>query len=366
MRLLLAAGGSGGHVYPALAVADEARRRGHEVALLGGRDGPEGDLAAEAGVPFLGVTTGKWDRARPDPRQAWRAARGLGGALRRVRAWRPDVVAAFGGFASFPGCAAARLLRRPLVLHEGNALPGRVTRLFARSARLVAAAQPELARHLPRATVEPLGFPVREMRLDRAEARRRLDLPSNAPVTLVLGGSQGSRALNALVPEAFRALPDAPRPLVLHASGRRWEAELREATRFETNYRVTGYLDATLAWSAADLAITRAGVGTLSEAAFHGVPLIMVPLPSAAEDHQRHNARALVEAGAGRLVEEGDAAGLGEAWAALLQDHVRADASRAIGSRSPAGASARLLARIETLARTPSTHPAHSPGGPRA
>lgn len=366
MKLLLAAGGTGGHVYPALATADEARRRGHAVVLLGQADGIEARLASEADVPFHGVRAGKWDRQRPDPRQAWSALAGLAAAVRFARRWRPDLVAGFGGFASFPGCAAAMLLRRPLLLHEGNAFPGRVTRWFARWARGVAAAQPEVADRLPRARrVEAVGFPVRERRVPRDEARRALGLPRDGVLTLVMGGSQGSAALNESVPAAYRALEEAARPLVLHASGPRWADALAQRVGDLSGYRVAGWVDATLAWSAADLAVTRAGVGTLSEAAFHGVPLVMVPLPSAAEDHQRHNARALQAAGAGRCVVQGDAAALAEGWRALLAADARRAASRAIAARSPEGAARRLVDLAERLAGPLEADPRiHPSGGP--
>ncbi len=345
MKILLAAGGTGGHVFPALALAAEATRHGHESVLLGARGGMEERLAAEAAVPFVGVAAGKWDRGRPDPRQAWRAASGLGGAVAAVRRERPDVVVGFGGFASFPGCVGAAMTGTPLVLHEGNAVPGRVTRWFAGRAAWTALVWPEAAARLPRAKrCDVVGYPVRERRVPRAEARARLGLPTVGPVTLVMGGSQGSVALNEAAPGAYRRLAPERRGTVLHATGPDWEGSVRTAVEGLQGYRVVGFVDAALAWSAADLAITRAGVGTLSEAAYHGVPLAMLPLPSAADDHQRHNARAVQAAGGGTLVEQDDAEGLLRAWRSLLDDATRRVASERIATRSPAGAAARLLA----------------------
>lgn len=358
LRILLAAGGTGGHVFPALAVAAVAAADGHETLLLGARGGMEERLAAEAGVAFAGVAAGKWDRQRPDPRQAYLAVRGLAGAVRTLRAWSPDVVAGFGGFASFPGCFAASMTRTPLVLHEGNSFPGRVTRLFASRARAVALSWPEAAEHLPRArrTVQ-VGFPVREARRVRAEARGILDLPAAGVVTLVMGGSQGSLALNEAVPAVYRRLAPARRGIVLHASGTRWEEPLRQATEDLPEYRVTGFVDATLAWSAVDLAITRAGVGTLAEAAFHGVPLVMVPLPTSAEDHQRHNARAVSDSGGGYLAPQGDAEALRTGWEALLGEEARSEAARRIADRAPTGAARRLYGELVAAATGPgATH----------
>ena len=351
MRLLLAAGGTGGHVFPALALARVAREAGHRATLLGGAGGMEERLASADGVPFVGVATGKWDRQRPDPRQAWRAARGLAAAIATARRLRPDVVVGFGGFASFPGCVAAVVTGTPLLLHEGNAHPGRVTRWFASRAAAVALAMPEAEERLPQARRrETVGFPVRERRVARAQARARLGLPVDATVTLAMGGSQGSVALNRLLPELYRDLPEATRGTVLHAAGERWQDELHDATRDLADYRTTGFVDATLAWSAADLAIVRSGVSTLSEAAFHGVPVITVPLPTSADDHQRVNARAVADAGGGFAVEQDDPVGLADAWRALLDPERRRVAAAAIAVRSPQGAAERLLSLAHELA----------------
>ncbi|MEX2501970.1 MAG: UDP-N-acetylglucosamine--N-acetylmuramyl-(pentapeptide) pyrophosphoryl-undecaprenol N-acetylglucosamine transferase [Trueperaceae bacterium] len=350
MKILLAAGGTGGHVFPALALAAEATAAGFDTLLLGASGGMEERLAREAGVPFRGVSAGKWRRGRPDPRQAWRAVRGVRGAIATVRSWRPDVVVGFGGFASFPGCLAATLTGTPLVLHEGNAFPGRVTRWFAGRAAWTALAWAEADARLPNARrTEVVGFPVRERRLPRVEARTRLGLPPSGTVTLVMGGSQGSSALNDAAPAAYRRLAPERRGTVLHAAGPRWAEGVRDATRDLQGYRVAGFVDAVLAWSAADLAVTRAGVGTLAEAAFHGVPLLMLPLPSAADDHQRHNARAVQDAGGGILIEQHDAAGLTAAWSGLLDDRTLRRAGDRIAARSPVGAARRLLDGVQQV-----------------
>ncbi|HET9026005.1 MAG TPA: undecaprenyldiphospho-muramoylpentapeptide beta-N-acetylglucosaminyltransferase [Trueperaceae bacterium] len=351
-QLLLATGGTGGHIYPALAVAREARKRGIEVAVMGGSGGMEERLAQEEGLAFFGVSTGKWDRQRPDPRQALAAAKGLVDARRLARSFDPQLVIGFGGFASLPGCAAARSLSIPLVLHEGNAFPSRVNRWFASSARLFVSAQEEALRHVKARATLVVPFPVREERLARAAARDLLGLPHDAIVTLVMGGSQGSLALNRAVPDAYERLAP-PKELgaqhvVLHSTGPRWFEEV--AARVSgPNYQPRPYLDATAAWSAADLAITRAGVGTLSEAAFHGVPSIMVPLPTSADDHQRHNARAVEAAGAGVMVEERDVARLPAAWTAALDPAWRTAAAAAAVRRTPAGAARRIVDAVLEL-----------------
>ncbi len=350
--LVLATGGTGGHVYPALAVAREALADGLSVVAIGAAGGIEERLSSEAGVGFVGVSAGKWHRGRPDPAQAVRAAAGVFQAVRALKRLRPRVVVGFGGFASFPGAAAALRLGVPLALHEGNAYPSVVNRWLARRAQLVVSAQEEALAHLAgvrRSLVVP--FPVREARYERAAARAALGLPEDAVVTLVMGGSQGSATLNREVPSAFRRLVseaagDAGHHVV-HAAGLGREAEV-DASGLPT-YSVRGYVDSAQAWSAADLAITRSGVGTLSEAAFHGVPLVMVPLPGSAEDHQLHNARAVMAAGAGLVVEEKDVSGLGGAWRSLLEPEARRAAAEAALSRTPAGAARRILCAVMEL-----------------
>lgn len=362
--VLLSTGGTGGHIYPAVALAQALTARGCEVAFIGQRGGMEARLVSAEAFPFWGVRAGKWDRGRPDPRQAVRAALGLKDALGVVRRLRPALVVGFGGFASFPGLAAARLLGVPWALHEQNAYPGLVTRLFARGARFLAVAQTEVAAHLPRAArarVVHVGMPVRETRVPKREARRRLGLPETGTLTLVLGGSQGSLSLNRTVPEAFAQLGSELDPhlevaphVVLHSSGAAHLEAVTQTVRGRLapaqrgRYQVAGYLDTVLAWSAADLGVTRAGTGTLAEAAFHGVPLIMIPLSTAAEDHQLHNAQAVARAGAGTVLTERDLnpGALAAAWRALLAPEARAHASKAARERSPEGAAARLGERV--------------------
>lgn len=351
-HVVLATGGTGGHIYPATATARALVARGIDVSFIGQQRGLEARIVPAEGFTFYGVRAGKWHRGNPDPREAVRAVLGFTDALGLLRRLEPSLVLGFGGFASFPALAAARILVVPYALHEQNAYPGKVVRWFARGARFIATATSEADTHLP-GKPEIVGVPVREARVDRTEARRKLGIPEDATVTLVMGGSQGSLVLNRAVPDAFRRLPDTFKTSlsVLHSSG----PNHLEATRVQcaelADYRVDGYLNSVLAWSAADLGITRAGNGTLAEAAFHGVPLVMVPLASAADNHQLHNARAVAMAGAGLIVEEKEIEKLPEAWSRLLEPGFRAQASEAAARRSPAGAAERLAALVENTLR---------------
>jgi UDP-N-acetylglucosamine--N-acetylmuramyl-(pentapeptide) pyrophosphoryl-undecaprenol N-acetylglucosamine transferase len=362
-RLWLATGGTGGHVFPALALAARARAAGWDVTVLGAAGGPEAGWSRGEGVPFVGVSAGKLDRQRPDPAQLLHALRGTLQALGHLRRARPDLLVGFGGFASLPGVAAARLTSTPYVLHETNAVPGLVTRAFARGARLVVLTQGATAAALPRARTAVVPLPVRERRLERGAARAALGIPADATLTLVLGGSQGSAHLNEVVPRiAARVLTDRPDLWLLHQTGERWLDHERARQGARPRTLLAGFVDAATAFGAADLAITRGGFGTLAEAAFHGVPLVVVPLPSAAEDHQRHNAEALAADGAGLWAPQGDEGALESAWRALLDPAARARAAAAARSRSPAGGADALLAALAPHARrAPTATPADPP-----
>lgn len=336
--VVLATGGTGGHIYPALALAAQLEQAAVRTVLIGAAGGLEERLSSEAGVEFRGVRSGKIDRQRPDPRELARAFSGVVQARRLLKELKPELVIGFGGFASLPAAAAAASGGVPLWLNEQNAFPGLVTRLLSRRAELVicsvASALPRIKAR--RSTVIP--YPVDETRFSRAEARERLGLPASGLLTLVMGGSQGSVALNEAVLEALSA-HSGEVPLTLHLSGPANVGAVTARQADPARHHVRGYADGRLAFAAADLAITRAGIGTLSMAAFNGVPLIMVPLPTSAENHQYHNARTFEEAGAGILLPQSGLDRLAQVWQELLADEPRRQAAAAaISTLSPAGA----------------------------
>ncbi|WP_268244337.1 undecaprenyldiphospho-muramoylpentapeptide beta-N-acetylglucosaminyltransferase [Deinococcus ruber] len=349
-RVVLSTGGTGGHIYPAVATAQELARRGYGVTLLGQKGGMEERIAAEQKLDFFGVSAGKFSRSVSglDPRQALKAAQGLSQARSFLKREKPGVVVGYGGFASLPGVLAAQSLGLPTVLHEQNARLGLTQRLALRRAQKVGTAYPQVA-GLPPARAVMVGMPVREEWLLRQEALQKLGLQEGPLTILVMGGSQGSVALNNTVPGILRELfssagltPDDS-VQVLHSTGPRWLADVTPQVQNLAWYKPVSYVDSVAAWSAADLAITRAGTGALAEAAFFGVPVIMVPLPSSAEDHQRFNARAVQEAGAGRLVEQDFVnRDLGAAVLECLKKETRASMQEAALRRSPQGAASRL------------------------
>ncbi|MFC4637219.1 undecaprenyldiphospho-muramoylpentapeptide beta-N-acetylglucosaminyltransferase [Deinococcus hohokamensis] len=381
--VVMATGGTGGHIYPAVATARELMARGHETLLLGQRGGMEERVAAEQGLPFEGVDAGKLARSgqgRPDPREIVKALRGVLEARRVLQARSPGAVVGFGGFASLPGVLAAQSLGIATVLHEQNARLGLTQRVAVGRARAVGTAYEEVL-GLPAAKATLVGMPVREERLGRDEALGRLGLQPGPLTILVMGGSQGSLFLNNSVPDTLRNIlgneglvGGAPGPSaaidldftqagpgllggagpagaavqVLHSTGPRWLSEVAPRVRDLEWYHPVGYVDAVAAWAAADLAITRAGTGTLAEAAFHGVPLVMVPLPESSENHQYHNAVSVQRSGAGVVVEQKNVQeALGAAVLECAEPARRAAMRSAALGRAQPGAAARFADLIE-------------------
>lgn len=331
--VVFSGGGTGGHLYPALAVADALRARRPDVRVLfmGSRRGIEGRILTERGEWHILLPVRGIDRSNP-----LRSLSGIGGFVasiaRSVRLFaelRPEVVVVTGGYASAPAGIAAALTGVPVVLQEQNAVPGLVTKALSRVARLIHVAYPEAIDRLPVGLdrVRVTGNPVRPAaQLDRARARERMGVPERATVLLVVGGSQGSLALNEALTDAIRAaaLDPALRPRDLHAvwatgpahhDGISVELEAL-GTAVDWVHAIPYIEDMPVALACADLALARAGATFTAELLVHGLPAILVPLPSAAEDHQRRNAEALASADAAVMIpqDELDAATL---WRAV-------------------------------------------------
>ena len=361
LRVLLAAGGTAGHVFPAIAVSQQLELLGATCALIGSTGGMEEGLAAEANLEFFGVRSGKLDRSRPDPRAAWNALAGFADAVAVTRQFKPDLTVGFGGFASFPGVAAAWLTRTALVLHEANAYPGLVTRTFKGAARAIGLADAAGKAYLPSEKCTIVGMPVREGRLEPSAARRQLGLEPDVTTVLVMGGSQGSVALNRLLPELLIQTLGGKGVQVLHQTGRGRLGEVQPRVAHLPWYHCAEFVDGTAAWSAASCAITRAGMSTIADAAFHGVPLLLIPLPSSSEDHQVSNAKSVEAKGAGRFFKQIDVeTGLNEGFTRGMLDCLQPDvlgAMRAAALQSsPAGAAKRLASLIITAGRTKLHH----------
>ena len=312
---LVMAGGTGGHIFPALAVSARLRQRGWRVVWLGTRAGLESRLVPphSIDIEWLSVAGMRGKGLLQLLTAAPRLLLAIGQAMRVIRRQRPDVVLGFGGFVAFPGGLAATLLRRPLLIHEQNAVAGLTNRLLAQVAGCVLQAFPgafdrrgrnPLGRRLPLpAAVSTTGNPVRDSMLLQPLPAERFSTRSGALQVLVLGGSQGARALNQVVPAALALLPAAQRPQVLHQAGARLIGEMRDAYVSQgIAATVVPFIDDVAAALAdADLVICRAGALTVAELAAVGVASVLVPFPAAVDDHQTANAAYLAEAGAAVL-----------------------------------------------------------------
>ena len=326
MQVLIMAGGTGGHVMPALAVAHELRAQGHNVRWLGTAKGLEARTVPAAGIelftlPVAGLRGTGALRYLSAPVGLLRALVQAVGLLRRLR---PDAVLGLGGYASGPGGVAAFLLRRPLLIHEQNARPGLTNRLLARLAQRVLAGFPGV--RLAGRAAEFTGNPVRGELLDLPPPGERL---STAPRLLVLGGSQGAQAINSVVPQALELLKQSgvPLPQVRHQAGRQHaEGVASDYAARGVPATVDGFIDdMAAAYGAADLAICRAGALTVAELCAVGLGALLIPFPHAADDHQTANARYLAGAGAGVLLPQADLTPLrlAELLGSLLADPVR-------------------------------------------
>jgi UDP-N-acetylglucosamine--N-acetylmuramyl-(pentapeptide) pyrophosphoryl-undecaprenol N-acetylglucosamine transferase len=305
MRVMIMAGGTGGHVFPALAVATALRERGAEVFWLGTRQGLEAKLVPAAGIAMEWVSVsglrGKgvvaWLLA--PLRLLWAAWQVLVVMVRQ----RPMVVLGMGGFVTGPGGVVTWLLRKPLVIHEQNAIAGLTNRLLAPLAQRVLEAFPTTF-HTKRTVLT--GNPVRRAIAELPAPEQRFAGRSGATRLLVLGGSLGARALNEVVPQAIAHLP--MRPEIWHQAGSRNIDEARDFySRAAVSARVEPFIDdmaAAYAW--ADLVLCRAGALTVAELAAAGVAAILVPYPHAVDDHQTRNAAYLADAGAALVVQERD------------------------------------------------------------
>ena len=357
MNVLLTGGGTGGHVYPALALAEALRTNNPDCRLLfaGSSAGMEAHLVPAEGLAFVGLAV-----RPPRSRAAGRILLSLaslvaagGQALALVLRFRPAVVVATGGIAAAPVVVVGAALRVPIIVIEGNMLPGRVNRFLARYSRIIAVASDEAAQHMPGRQVVVTGLPVRRAvyTASRDEGLRLFGLESTRRTVLILGGSQGAAKLNQAAEDAIGRLSRRADLQVIHQVGRGWagEAGTGEArTIGRVRYVRLPYLPQIgPAYACADLVVSRCGANALAEITACGRPAILVPYPYAAEDHQTQNAAPLVSAGAAVLVS--DAALNGEA----LAIHIAA-ALDTPGVLEKMAVRARALGRPEAASRVAS------------
>lgn len=352
-KALVMAGGTGGHIFPGLALAQALREQGWQVSWLGQASGMEATLVPPQGfaletIEFSGVRGKGLTTLALLPLRLLRA---FWQSLRVLRRLRPDVVIGMGGYITFPAGLMAVLLGRPLVLHEQNSVAGLVNRVLARISDRVFTAFPNA---LPQG--EWVGNPLRTGFLQQADPATRFAGRSGPLRVLVVGGSLGAQALNDAVPQALALMPAQSRPQVVHQSGR----GRREA--LEARYRELGVAATVLefiddmagAYQEADLLVCRAGAMTVAEIAAIGIASVLVPYPHAVDDHQTGNARFLSEQGAAVLLPQPE---LTPARLAALLEGLDRPALAVMAARARAlarpDAAQRVADACEEAARTP-------------
>jgi UDP-N-acetylglucosamine--N-acetylmuramyl-(pentapeptide) pyrophosphoryl-undecaprenol N-acetylglucosamine transferase len=321
--VLILAGGTGGHIFPGLAVAQALRARDVPVLWLGAAGGMETRLVPQAGVALETIAIGglRGKGAMTLLKAPFVLARACLQALFVLRRARPRAVVSFGGYAAGPGGLCAWLLRRPLLVHEQNRAPGLTNRVLARVARRVLCGFPG---SFPGRDTADVGNPVRPAIAAVTPPAERLAHRDGPVRLLVLGGSQGAYALNTALPALLAKLPAGQRPAVRHQCGERHaEASRQVYAQAGVSASVEPFIaDMAEAYAWADLVVCRAGALTVAELCAAGVGSLLVPFPKAVDDHQTRNAEFLVERGAARLLPEGEGfdARLLDALSSLLAD----------------------------------------------
>ena len=306
--VLIMAGGTGGHVFPALAAARVLRERGFEPVWLGTKRGLEAKLVppAQIEIEWISMSGLRGKGAATLLLAPFKVAMAIWQSLQVMRRRNPVVVLGAGGFVAGPGGVAAWLTRRPLVIHEQNAVAGMTNRMLSHLARRVLEAFPS---SFPSGTrAEQVGNPVRREIAALAPPEQRFDARQGPLRMLVIGGSQGAAKLNAAVPAALASIDEALRPIVIHQAGERHIDIARQTyEKHGVKADVRAFIhDMAEAYSWADVVVCRSGALTVSELAAAGLPAIFVPFAAAVDDHQTLNAKFLVDAQAGISIAERD------------------------------------------------------------
>lgn len=347
---LVMAGGTGGHIFPGLAVAEALREAGWRVHWLGAPDSMESQLVPPRGFAFETVAFGGV-RGKGLATLAFlplKLLRAFWQSLQVVRRVQPDVVLGLGGYITFPGGMMASLWGKPLVLHEQNSVAGLANKVLAQVADRVFTAFPGVFK-----TGQWVGNPLRQGFTQQASPAERFAGRTGPLRVLVVGGSLGAKALNDIVPQALALMPEATRPQVIHQSGAKQIEALRANYAAEgVQAELTPFIDDTAtAFAQADLVICRAGASTVTELAAVGVAALFVPFPFAVDDHQTTNAQFLVANGGGWLVPQAEltAQNLAERLTALSRDTLQ-DVAQKAHAQKKTNATREVVMACEELA----------------
>ncbi|OPY57708.1 MAG: UDP-N-acetylglucosamine--N-acetylmuramyl-(pentapeptide) pyrophosphoryl-undecaprenol N-acetylglucosamine transferase [Pelotomaculum sp. PtaU1.Bin035] len=340
LRFVVAGGGTGGHIYPALAIAHGLKERypGAEILYIGTARGMEADIVANEGLPFKGIAAAGLKRKlslRNLP-VLWQAGRGLLQAYGIIRDWQPDVVIGTGGYVCGPVVLAAALIRIPTLIHEQNAFPGVTNRILSRFVKRVAVTFADSIKYFPyREKVRLTGLPVRPeiLAADRETGLKKMGLSGDKFLLFSFGGSRGARTINEAIVAVIKMFAGDTRLNILHVTGNAGHEEFLDRCAAAGikldragNVTIMSYIyNMQDALAAADLVIGRSGAATLAELTALGIPSILIPYPFASENHQEFNARAMEKEKAALVVLDHELSGdmLCRKVAELLNDRGR-------------------------------------------
>lgn len=360
-RVLISGGGTGGHIFPALSIANAVKRRypDADILFVGALGRMEMERVPAAGYPIEGLPVAGFDRKRlwRNFGVLWKLWKSLRKARRIVREFKPDVAVGVGGYASGPVLKQAQKQGIPTLLQEQNSYAGVTNKLLAQKAKAICVAYDGMERFFPAEVIVKTGNPVRTdlegCTLTQEEAKKKLGFDPEKPLVLTVGGSLGARTVNEAVAASLDMLRDKGINL-LWQTGRYGEAEFQSLAKGYDNVKATTFIsDMATAYRAADLVVSRAGAGTISELQNLGKACILIPSPNVAEDHQRHNAEALSTRGAAVMILDADAVGkLPSEISGLIADAPRRAAlSREISKMALRNADERIVDKLAEITR---------------
>lgn len=324
MRVLISGGGTGGHIFPALSIADAIRRRypHSQILFVGAENRMEMQRVPAAGYDIVGLPVAGFDRHHLWRNIAvlWKLWKSMRMARRIVRDFRPDIAVGVGGYASGPTLKAAQRAGVPTLLQEQNSFAGVTNKLLAAKAQRICTAYPGMERFFDADRIVLTGNPVRRAILEpgmtQAQAKEKLGFDADKQLVFITGGSLGARTLNNAMLAAIDNGTAAEAPFNILWQCGKTDSERCRQQAMPANMQCTDFIaDMAMAYCAADLVVARAGAGTISELELLGKPCILVPSPNVAEDHQRHNAEALATRGAAQMILDADAPA--QLWSAI-------------------------------------------------
>ncbi len=362
LRILISGGGTGGHIFPAISIANAIRRRhpDAEILFVGAEGRMEMERVPAAGYKIIGLPVAGFDR-----HHIWRnlgVLRKLWVSMRRARkvldAFRPDIAVGVGGYASGPVLKEAQKRGIPTLIQEQNSYAGVTNRLLGSRADAICVAYEGMERFFPADRIELTGNPVRanllDCQLSRREAKEKLGFNPDRPLVVVVGGSLGARTINVSVAAALDRIAEAGASL-LWQTGKYYYDEYRPVAEGHENVAVMPFVtDMDLAYRAADLMVCRAGAATISEIQLLGLPAVLIPSPNVAENHQFHNAEALSSRGAAYLLPDADApAALADTIVRLLSDRATCEAmGNAAGKMALASSDEKIAESIDRIIKS--------------